>query len=151
MAPAAVIAAMQKLQSQEISCPSSVSQAAALAALAGPQECLKEMRQEYMHLRDLAVSELAAVPGFRTVFPGGGLFVFPEISAHLRDQGMKTSREFAAALLRQTGVLTVPGDGFGLADHLRISFSVAESELSKGIRKLRTFLEAVTAPPKFLE
>jgi aspartate aminotransferase len=142
MAPAAVTAALQKLQSQEVSCPSSVTQAAALAALTGPQDCIEEMRLEYLRMRDRAMAELTTAPGMRVVLPGGGFFVFPEISELLLRRNMKTAREFTTALLQKTGVLTVSGEGFGLSNYMRISFSVSEVQLSRGMAKLREFLAA---------
>lgn len=142
MAPAAVISAIQKLQSQEISCPSSVTQQAAIAALNGPQDCVEEMRLEYLRMKNLAMAGLMDAPGIRSVSPGGGFFVFPEISEQLRRRNMKTAREFTSELLKQTGVATVSGEGFGLSNYMRVSFSVSEAQLSRGLKKIRQFLAA---------
>jgi len=86
------------------------------------------------------LDELATAPGIRIVLPGGGFFVFPEISEQLLRRNMKTAREFTTTLLEKTGVLTVSGEGFGLSNYMRISFSVSELQLSRGLNKLREFL-----------
>jgi aspartate aminotransferase len=103
---------------------------------------IEEMRLEYLRMRDRAMAELATAPGMRIVLPGGGFFVFPEISEQLLRRNMKTAREFTTALLQKTGVLTVSGEGFGLSNYMRISFSVSEVQLSRGMAKLREFLAA---------
>src|SRR5213082_2673281 len=71
LAPAAVIAAMQKLQSQSTSNPTSIVQKAAVAALNGPQHCVAEMRQDYIHLRDQVVAGLRSIPGVKCTMPDG--------------------------------------------------------------------------------
>ena len=139
MAPAPIISAMQKLQSQEISCPCSVSQAAAVVALTGPQDCVDAMRQEYVRLRDQTIAGLWSVPGIRTTVPRGAFYVFPDISDQLRSRQLATAREFSSGLLESCGVAIVPGEGFGSTRHARISFSVSEQELVRGLLKLREF------------
>src|SRR5581483_8010365 len=76
VAPAAVVKAMDTIQSQETSCPSSVSQAALVAALDGPQECVAEMRQEFAARRELVVSRLQAIPGVKLPVPEGAFYAF---------------------------------------------------------------------------
>jgi aspartate aminotransferase len=142
MAPSRVIAAMETLQSQEISCPSSVSQAAAIAALTGPQDCIGAMKAEYLRQRDVAMAGLSSIPGVRATVPGGAFYVFPDVSDHLRARKLRGARELSAVLLRQQGVAIVPGEGFGSSNHVRISFSVSQQELSLGLQKLRHFFLA---------
>jgi aspartate aminotransferase len=139
LAPAAVISAMQTLQSQEISCPCSVSQIAAIAALTGPQDCVQYMRKEYAQLRDQAVAGLKDLPGIRTVTPGGAFFVFPDVSGQLRFRKLNSARELSSLLLRECGVVVVPGEGFGSATHVRLAYSVSKRELARGLQKLREF------------
>ena len=139
LAPAAVISAMQTLQSQEISCPCSVSQVAGVAALTGPQECVEQMRQDYAKLRDQAMAGLKDLPGIRTVTPGGAFFVFPDVSGQLQRRKMQGAREFCAMLLREYGVVVVPGEGFGSASHVRLAYSVSERQLARGLGKIREF------------
>jgi len=137
LAPAPVISAMQTLQSQEISCPCSVSQVAAIAALTGPQDCVEQMRRAYVQLRDQVVVGLKDLPGIKIVTPGGAFFVFPEVSGQLQRRNLQSAREFSALLLREFGVVVVPGEGFGSAAHVRIAYSVSERELARGVRKIR--------------
>jgi aspartate aminotransferase len=139
LAPAAVISAMQTLQSQEISCPCSVSQVAGVEALTGPQECVEQMRQGYAKLRDQAVAGLKDLPGVRTVTPEGAFFVFPDVSGQLQRRKMQSAREFCAMLLRECGVVVVPGEGFGSASHVRLAYSVSERQLARGLGKIREF------------
>ena len=139
LAPAAVISALQTLQSQEISCPCSVSQVAGVAALTGPQECVEQMRQDYAKLRDQAVAGLKDLPGIRTVTPRGAFFVFPDVSGQLRRRNMQGAREFCAMLLHECGVVMVPGEGFGSASHVRLAYSVSEQQLARGLGKIREF------------
>jgi aspartate aminotransferase len=139
LAPAPVITAMQTLQSQEISCPCSVSQIAGVAALTGPQDCVEQMRQDYARLRDQALAGLKDLPGVRTVTPGGAFFVFPDVSGQLRRRNMQSAREFCAMLLRESGVVVVPGEGFGSATHVRLAYSVSGLELGRGLGKIREF------------
>ena len=139
LAPAAVVTAMQTLQSQEISCPCSISQIAGIAALVGPQDCVEQMRQGYAKLRDQAVAGLKDLPGIRTVTPGGAFFVFPDVSGQLQRRNMQSAREFCATLLRECGVIMVPGEGFGSPTHVRLAYSVSERELGRGLKKIREF------------
>jgi len=139
LAPAPIITAMQTLQSQEISCPCSVSQVAGSAALTGPQDCVEQMRQDYSKLRDQAMAGLKDLPGIRTVKPEGAFYVFPDVSGQLRRRKIQGAREFCAMLLRESGVVVIPGDGFGSATHVRLAYSVSERELARGLGKIRAF------------
>lgn len=139
LAPEPVISAMQTLQSQEISCPCSVTQVAGIAALTGPQECVESMRREYTQLRDQAVAGLKDLPGIQTVAAEGAFFLFPDVSGQLRSLNLQTAREFSSLLLRECGLVVVPGEGFGSASHVRIAYSVSRDELARGIQKLRDF------------
>jgi aspartate aminotransferase len=139
LAPAPVIVAMQTLQSQEISCPSSVSQMAAIAALTGPQDCVEHMRKEYIQLRNVAVGELKDLPGIRTVTPGGAFFVFPDVSGQLRSRKLESARDFCSQLLSECGIVAVAGEGFGSRTHIRLAYSVSKQELTRGLQKFRTF------------
>jgi aspartate aminotransferase len=83
LAPAAVVSAMAKLQSQSTSNPTSIAQKAAVAALNGPQECVAQMRTEYIHLRDHVVSGLRSIPGVKCTLPEGAFYAYPNISSFL--------------------------------------------------------------------
>ena len=69
--------------------------------------------------------------------PGGEFFVFPDVSGQLHRRKMQGAREFCAMLLREYGVVVVPGEGFGSASHVRLAYSVSERQLARGLGKIR--------------
>ncbi len=139
LAPSSVIQAMETLQSQAISCPCSITQAAGVAALTGPQDCVQHMRAAYRELRDLAVAGLTAIPHISLTIPGGAFYAFPDVSAQLKLRGLSGARELSRLLL-DGGVATVAGEGFGSPTHIRLSFAVAKGELSSGLQRIREAL-----------
>lgn len=143
LAPAPVISAMQKLQSQSTSNPTSIVQKAAVTALTGPQQCIAEMRTEYIKLRDNVVSGLRAIPGVQCTLPEGAFYAYPNISAFLGRGGIGSASELAARLLREAHVATVPGEGFGTTDHIRVSYATSMKELDRGLERMRKFLASL--------
>ncbi len=143
LGPAAVIKAMQKLQSQSTSNPTSIVQKAAVAALKGPQQCVEEMRQEYIELRGRVVAGLRAIPGIRCTQPEGAFYAYPNVSAYFGRGGMKSAADVAGRLLREAHVVTVPGEGFGTREHIRISYATSAKELDRGLERMRKFFSAV--------
>jgi aspartate aminotransferase len=143
LAPTLVIAAMQKLQSQSTSNPTSIVQKAAVAALNGPQQCVAEMRAEYIRLRDHIVGGLRAIPGLKCTNPEGAFYVYPNISAFFGRSGINSPAEFSRHLLHEGHVATVPGEGFGTNGHIRISYATAQKELDRGLERLRGFLSSL--------
>jgi aspartate aminotransferase len=142
MGPKWLIAAMQKLQSQSTSNPTSVVQKAAVAALTGPQGCVEEMRLEYIRLRDHVVAGLRSIPGVQCVLPQGAFYAYPNISKFLKGNGgQRTAAEIAGLLLREAGVVVVPGEAFGTEEHLRVSYATSIAQLDKGIERMRKFFE----------
>jgi aspartate aminotransferase len=143
LAPGAVIGAMQKLQSQSTSNPTSIVQKAAVAALNGPQHCVAEMRKDYVQLRDQVLSGLSAIKGIQCARPEGAFYVYPNISAFLGKSGLHSPAEFARKLLHQAHVATVPGEGFGTHEHIRISYATLQKDLDRGLQRLRGFVESL--------
>jgi len=142
LAPALVIAAMAKLQSQATSSPAAFVQKAAVAALKGPQECVAEMRKDYIRLRDRVLAGLKTIPGIKCAKPEGAFYVYPNISAFL-GRGVKSPAEFARQLLHEAHVATVPGEGFGTNVHVRISYATSEKDLDRGIERLKGFVASL--------
>jgi len=142
LAPAQVVSAMQKLQSQSTSNPTSIVQKAAVEALNGPQQCVEDMRQEYIKLRDHVVKGLRAIPGVKCTLPEGAFYVYPNISAFFGRGGTNSASDLAGKLLREAHVATVPGEGFGTREHIRISYATSIGELDRGLERLRKFLSA---------
>jgi aspartate aminotransferase len=137
--PRALIKAMAAVQSQSTSCPSSISQAAALEALNGPQNIVHERRRLFQARRDLVVGMLNEIPGLTSRAPEGAFYVFANCSGLIGrrtpDGTMMTSdRDLAEFLLRAAGVAVVPGSTFGLSDYLRISFAAATENLREACR-----------------
>src|SRR5580704_10161503 len=139
MAPAAVTSAMAKLQSQSTSNPTSIVQKAAVAALKGPQECVEQMRREYIQLRDHVVKGLRSISGIACTLPEGAFYAYPNISAFLGRGGLKSASDVAGRLLREAHVATVPGEGFGTSEHIRVSYATSKAELDRGLEKMRQF------------
>jgi aspartate aminotransferase len=143
LAPAAVTSAMQKLQSQSTSNPTSIVQKAAVAALSGPQQCVADMRKEYIQLRDHVVNGLRSIPGVKCTLPEGAFYAYPNISAFLDRGGVKTASELAGKLLREAHVATVPGEGFGTDEHIRVSYATSVKELDRGLERMKNFLTSL--------
>jgi aspartate aminotransferase len=143
LAPASVVSAMQKLQSQSTSNPTSIVQKAAVAALTGSQQCIADMRAEYIQLRDHVVSGLRSIPGIRCNMPEGAFYAYPNVSAYFGRSGIKSASDLAGKLLREAHVATVPGEGFGTRDHIRVSYATSVEELDRGLERMRQFLGAL--------
>ncbi len=143
LAPSAVASAMNKLQSQSTSNPTSIVQKAAVAALKGPQQCITDMRAEYINLRDHVVNGLRAIPGLKCTLPEGAFYVYPNVSAFFGRGGVKSASDLAGKLLREGHVATVPGEGFGTSDHIRVSYATSIAGLDRGLERMRTFLVAL--------
>jgi len=143
LGPAAVIQAMQKLQSQSTSNPTSIVQKAAVAALKGPQSCVEEMRADYTRLRDLVVEGLRAIPGIRCNSPEGAFYAYPNVAAFFGRGSLTSAADVAGRLLHQAHVVTVPGEGFGTSDHIRVSYATSAAELARGLERMRKFFGAL--------
>jgi len=143
LGPEAVIKAMQKLQSQSTSNPTSFVQKAAVVALKGSQQCVEEMRCEYIQLRDRVVAGLRSIPGVRCPMPEGAFYAYPNVSAYFGRGGLKNAAEVAGRLLREAHVVTVPGEGFGTREHIRISYATSAKELDRGLERMRKFFAAI--------
>jgi len=139
LAPAPITAAIQKLQSQSTSNPNSVTQKAAVAALTGSQQCVAEMKREYVELRDHIVAGLNGIPGMRCHTPQGAFYVYPNVSAFFGRGGIHSASDVAGRLLREAGVVTVPGEGFGTREHIRLSYATSMREIDRGLERMRQF------------
>jgi aspartate aminotransferase len=140
LASKAVTANLSKLQSQSTSNATSFVQKAAIAALTSSQECVSEFRTEFIGLRDYMLAKLAEIPGVTCTKPEGAFYVYPNISAFLGKGGIKTTTEMATRLLHEAHVVTVPGEAFGTAEHIRISYPVTRQNIDEGTRRMKEFL-----------
>jgi len=140
LAPPVVAAATAKLQSQSTSNPNSIAQKAAVEALRGPQDFRGEMLAEYRQRRDFALGRLRGIPGVSCHEPKGAFYLYPNISQVLGRKGIRDGVEFAEQLLERRGVAVVPGEAFGTADHIRITFAVSRRDLERGLDRLKQFV-----------
>jgi aspartate aminotransferase len=143
-APKALIKAMDKLQSQSTSNASSVSQAAALVALTGPQDFIGEMVAVYRERRDLVVEMLNQAPGITCHKPEGAFYVFPSMRGCLGKTTAKGAKitddeSFVIALLDEEGVACVHGSAFIYPGHFRISYATDTDSLREGCRRIQRF------------
>ena len=143
LAPAPLIHAMQKLQSQSTSSCSHPVQKAAVAAVHGPQDCIQKMRSEYIQLRDRALAGMRAIPGITCQKPDGAFYVYPNVTAFFGRSGIQAASEVAKRLLQEAHVVTVPGEGFGTHDHIRLSYAVSMSDLERGLERMKKFFAAL--------
>lgn len=146
--PSALIAAMAVVQSQSTSNPSSISQAAAVAALTGPQDVLRERRLVFQRRRDLVVGKLNSTAGVACRMPEGAFYTFASCEAligkrspagHLIDSDVALCRY----LLDQHDVAVVPGSCFGLAPFFRMSYAASEADLETACERLVRAAEAL--------
>src|SRR5712692_5331715 len=143
LGPAAVVGAVQKLQSQSTSNPTSIVQKAAVAALKGAQQCVEEMRAEYIRLRDHIVGGLRAIPGVKCTMPEGAFYAYPNVSGFFGKGGVNSAAEVAHGLLHKAHVATVAGEGFGTSEHVRISYATTMENLDQALERMREYFAAL--------
>jgi len=143
IAPKELTSAFNTIQGQTTSNITSITQKAALAAVSGSQDAVTVMLTEYRKRRDNIHAWLTAHPGIKCVLPGGAFYLFPDISALLSADGMKTSADFASALLEQEHVAVTAGEGFDAPGYLRISYAASMEDLREGANRILRFAEAL--------
>ena len=143
LGPKPVIAAMSKLQSQSTSNTSTVVQYASIAAVSGPQQCVTDMRSGYIEIRDRILSGMSNIPGLTCTTPQGAFYVYPNVSAFFGRGGIRTASDVAARLLSEAHVVCVPGEPFGTADHIRLSYAVSAPVIDKGLERMRAFFQSL--------
>ncbi|MBB5373662.1 pyridoxal phosphate-dependent aminotransferase [Acidocella aromatica] len=147
-APVELIKAMDKLQSQSTSNTSSISQAAAVAALNGPEDALHEMTKVYKERRDLVVEMLNQAEGLTCAKPEGAFYVFPSMQGCIgktTSKGVKinTDEDFVIALLDEEGVAAVHGSAFVYPGHFRISYATSTEALREACTRIQRFCAAL--------
>lgn len=146
--PRELIVAMNKTQSQTTTCPSTISQLAAAAALNGPQDFVRQANREYQARGALVVEGLAAIEGLSLQMPEGAFYAFPQCAAFIGrrtpdGQVIETDADLASYLLRVGKVATVPGSVFGLEPYIRLSFATSRQELEQALGQLRDAFAAL--------
>ncbi len=133
---AELISAMTRLQGHETSCPSSLSQIAAVGAIYGGDEDILALRKSLERKRDILVEGLKKIPGVKFNAPESTFYSFVDFSYYEKD-----SHKLADYLIEKAEVVTVPGKEFGIEGYLRISFCGAEDELREGLERIKKALE----------
>ncbi|MCH8495985.1 MAG: aminotransferase class I/II-fold pyridoxal phosphate-dependent enzyme, partial [Balneolales bacterium] len=139
--PLDVVKAVSKIQSQETSAPSTISQMAGEVAYNEPLDQVWAMRDSFKERRDYVVEALNKIPGVDCFNPGGAFYVFPEISSYLGSKGqngevIETSTDLVMYLLENFGIATVPGDAFGEPGGIRLSYAIAIEDLKEAVSRL---------------
>ncbi|GAA4819674.1 aminotransferase [Marinicella pacifica] len=141
-----IITAMRKLQSQSTSNPCSISQAAAVAAFNGPQDCLQTMTRAFKQRHDFVVQALNEIDGITCLSGVGAFYAFANVTA-LIDSHKDCSNdvELATWLLESAGVAVVPGTPFGAPGYVRISFATSMTVLEKAMARIKQAVEKLRA------
>ena len=139
--PEDIIKAMKKVQSQSTSNPCSISQAAAEAALNGPQDCITEMLKFFKERHDYVVERLNNIAGIECLPSDGTFYVFPNISGMIANlDGVNNDLDLAEQLIEKAGVALVPGAAFGLGGHMRISIATSMENLKEALDRIEKFV-----------
>jgi len=146
IAPKELSAAMNVIQGQSTSNITSITQKAALAAISGPQAAVGVMLDEYRKRRDNIHGWLTANPAIKCVKPRGAFYLFPDISSLLSPGGVRTSTDFAQAIIEKEQVVVTPGEAFDAPGYLRISYATSMEQLREGADRILRFAE--TLQPK---
>jgi aspartate aminotransferase len=141
--PAALISQLRELQSRTTWAPCSISQAAAAAALDGPQDFVDDQQRSYEARRNMIVTLLNEIPGMSCENPGGAFYAFPDVSGVLgkrtpSGEVVRSAVDLAFYLLDEARVAVVPGEAFGEPGHLRLTFAASPGQLTAACRQIRS-------------
>jgi aspartate aminotransferase len=139
LGPKPIIAAIGKLQSQSTSNTSTPVQHASIAALSQSQQCVADMKVDYIKLRDRMLAGFATIPGITCTIPQGAFYVYPNVSSFFGRKDAASASQIAARLLGEAHVVCVPGEAFGTEEHLRFSYATSAEVIDKGLERMRTF------------
>lgn len=146
-APVPVAKAMTDLQSHSTSNPTSVAQAASVAALTGDQEPVQQMVAEYTRRRDYMLERLLSIPGVTCARPNGAFYLFPNVQAYFgkafQGKMINSATDLATVLLEETQVAVVPGAAFGNDDCFRLSYAVSMDHLKEGMDRISRLMHEI--------
>lgn len=136
-----IIKAMKKIQSQSTSNPASISQAAAVAALEGPQDFISFMVTAFKERHDYVITRLNSMPGVETLETDGTFYCFPRFATAISNiPGLNNDIDFTEYLLNKVGVALVPGSAFGMPGYARISIATSQANLIKALDRIEQAL-----------
>ena len=140
-----IVKVMANYLSHSTGAPSSISQAAAVAALSGPQDCVEEMRRAFEERRNYIVERVNAMEGVSCLKPEGAFYIMMNVEKQLGrticGEAVNSSGDFAAALLKHGLVATVPGGSMGAPGFIRWSYAASMDNIKKGMDRLEKFLK----------
>ena len=147
--PKEIIKAIAKIQSQSTTNPSSISQAAAVEALNGTQDFIKERATFFQERRDFVVKALNEIDGIECLNPDGAFYVFPSCKDLIGKKDstgkeLKTDSDFVQSLLENSGVAVVQGSAFGLEGFFRISYATSMENLKKALEKISSYCKSLS-------
>ena len=147
--PKEIIKAIAKIQSQSTTNPSSISQAAAVEALNGTQDFIKERATSFQERRNFVVKALNEIDGIECLNPDGAFYVFPSCKGLIGKKDtngneLKTDTDFVQSLLESSGVAVVQGSAFGLEGFFRISYATSMENLKKALEKISSFCKSLS-------
>ena len=142
--PEDLVKAMSKLQGQSTSCPNSIAQKAAIAALLGDQTVVAEMKRAFMGRRELIVRRLNALEGIECRNPGGAFYVFPKVSGLFgrvaNGQTLNSPDDVVEYILTESHVVGVSGEAFGDGEHIRLSYAVSNADIDRAVDRIEAAL-----------
>ena len=147
-APAPLVAAMTKIQSQSTSNPTSISQKAAIEAYSGPQDFIAMVLPAFDERRCYIVKALNDIPGISCFNPTGAFYAFPQVTGLLaknyHGQAIDSSLNLCALLLDEAKIAAVPGEAFGAPGYLRLSYATSLENIKNGMNRLESFVQQLT-------
>lgn len=144
-APAPISKAMADLQSHSTSNPTSIAQAATIAALLGPQDSVAAMLKAFAERRNYILHRLEGIPGIACRKPGGAFYVFPDVSSYfgrpIRGKTVSSGTDIATLLLEEAKVAVVPGSAFGDDRFIRLSYATSLENIAEGMDRIIAVLQ----------
>ncbi len=146
-APARIAKLMSSMQSHMTSNPNSIAQKAALAAIAGPQDCVEQMRAQFEKRRDYIYDRVAKMPYVSALKPEGAFYLFIDFSnvygKEYKGQSLESAAQIGALLLDEKLIAVVPCADFGMPDYIRFSYATSIENITKGMDRLEEFLSDI--------
>ncbi len=140
--------ACAKLQSQQITSPTSIAQKAAVTALTGDQTCVKEMLGSFKRRKDLIVEKVKEIEGIEVSIPEGAFYIFPKVDSFfgkkVDDRKIDSSNDLCLYLLEEGHVATVPGEAFGEPKCIRLSFATSDENITEAIKRIKNALGKIS-------
>ncbi len=135
-----LIKVMNNVQSHMTSNTNSIAQFAALEALNGDQETIKNMVKEFSLRRELMIELISGIEDLTFIEPKGAFYVMIDVSKVLKKVNIKGSMEFANLLLKEENVVVIPGIAFGEDNFIRLSYATSKEEIIKGLKRIKKFV-----------